>query len=93
MSRYARVVVLVCVLCVVLSGMSFAVDGVVNASALFVRTETSTEADSIGKLYSGETVDVTGKVGDWYIAVSYTHLDVYKRQSKTQTMQRRRSAS
>ena len=67
---------MLCVLCVVLSGMSFAVDGVVNASALFVRTETSTEAESIGKLYSGETVDVTGKVGDWYI-VNYNGQAAY----------------
>ncbi len=77
MSRYTRrVVILFCALCVVLSGMSFAVDGVVNASALFVRTETSTEADSIGKLYSGETVDVTGRVGDWYI-VNYNGQSAY----------------
>ncbi len=77
MSRYTRrVIVLVCALCVVLSGMSFAVDGVVNASALHVRTETSTDADSIGRVYGGETVDVTGHVGDWYI-VNYNGQSAY----------------
>lgn len=77
MSRYTRrVILLVCALCVVLSGMSFAVDGVVNASALHVRTETSTEADSIGRVYAGETVDVAGRVGDWYI-VNYNGQAAY----------------
>ena len=77
MNRFTRrVIVLVCALCVVLSGMSFAVDGVVNASALFVRTETSTDSESIGKVYNGETVDVTGRVGDWYI-VNYNGQSAY----------------
>ena len=68
MKRFGkRVAALLCVMGFALSGMSFAVDGTVNASALFVRSETSTESQSLGKVYNGETVDVTGKVGDWYI--------------------------
>ena len=68
MSRFTkRVAALLCVLGFAFSGVSFAVEGTVNASALFVRKETSTESESLGKVYDGATVDVTGKVGDWYI--------------------------
>ena len=50
MSRYTRkVVLLLLAAAFLLSGMSLAVDGVVNASALYVRSETSTDSESLGK--------------------------------------------
>ena len=43
---------------------------------------TSREGSQVlGVLSAGQEVLCTGRIGEWMQAVSYTHLDVYKRQA------------
>lgn len=77
MNRFTkRVVLLLMAAAILFTGMSLAVDGTINASALIVRSETSTESERLGKVYNGETIDVTGKVGEWYI-INYNGETAY----------------
>jgi len=63
-----KVITWLSVLALCLSGAAMAVEGtVVDASALRVRSETSTDSEVVGKLYSGDVVEVIGKIGDWYM--------------------------
>ncbi len=76
-SKFTKVITLVGILALCLSGAALAVEGTVSdASALRVRSETSTESEVVGKLYDGETVEVTGKIGDWYI-IQYDGVSRY----------------
>ena len=66
--NFARFIALFGALALCLSGAAMAVEGtVVDATALRVRAATSTEAEVVGKVYEGQTVEVTGRVGDWYV--------------------------
>ena len=66
-----KTVAWILILSMMLSGAAMAVEGtVVDASALRVRAGTSTEAEVVGKLSGGSAVEVTGRIGDWYI-ISY----------------------
>ncbi len=66
--KFTKVITWLSILTLCLSGAAMAVEGTVfDASALRVRSETSTNSEVVGKLYNGETVEVTGKIGDWYI--------------------------
>ena len=63
-----KVLAWLCTLSICLSCAAMAVEGtVVDASALRVRSGTSTSSEIVGKVYSGDKVEVTGKIGDWYI--------------------------
>ena len=66
--NFARFIALFGALALCLTGAAMAVEGtVVDATALRVRAATSTEAEVVGKVYEGQTVEVTGRVGDWYV--------------------------
>ena len=50
--------------------------GMITASAVNFRKEASTEADSLGKIYEGALITITGVEGDWY-KVSYNNKNGY----------------
>ena len=60
-------------------------EGVVNAALVNVRVGAGSDQEVMNTLKSGVSVLIEGAERDasgviWYKAVSYTHLDVYKRQ-------------
>lgn len=62
-----RIMALILALSLVFTFSALAVDGNITASALKVRSGTSTESEILGKYLNGETIDVQGRVGDWYM--------------------------
>ena len=53
---------------------------VVTADSLRLRSEANTDCATVTYLLEGTSVQVYEELEGWYKDVSYTHLDVYKRQ-------------
>lgn len=51
-------------------------DATVNSSGVNIRTEPSSDADVIGQLSQGESLNVQGMTGDWYI-ILYNGVNAY----------------
>jgi len=62
-----RSLAVVAVAAACLTTAAFAVDGTVTASSLKVRQETSTNAQVLGMVRTGDVLNITGKMGDWYL--------------------------
>ena len=66
-----RKIVVFTAVCMSLCAVSLAVDAtVIDASTLNIRSETNTDCEIVTKVKEGTTLDVTGKLGDWY-SVTY----------------------
>ena len=64
--RIVRMLALLITCCAVFAAASFALEGIVDATVLNVRSETSVKSDAVGKLYNGDKVEITGRLGNWY---------------------------
>ena len=74
MTRFFRKTALAAVLCLSISGTAFAANlgaGVVQASALHLRAEASTESQSLAVVPYASGVIVTGETGDGWYSVIY----------------------
>ncbi len=45
---------------------AFALDGTIDTAALNVRSETSVKSSLVGQVHRGETVEIQGRLGNWY---------------------------
>ncbi len=65
-AKLLRTLLLIVVLCVSLTVMSFALEGKIDTDVLNVRSETSVKSEKVGRVTRGTAVEITGRVGNWY---------------------------
>lgn len=64
--RIVRMLALSVMCCAVFAAASFALEGIVDTTTLNVRSETTVKSEIVGKVYSGNKIEITGRLGNWY---------------------------
>jgi uncharacterized protein YgiM (DUF1202 family) len=67
LKRTLRHMLLIGIIASLFAFAAFALDGKVDTDVLRVRAETSTESAEVGRVRRNDTLDITGRFGEWYV--------------------------